>query len=139
MFSKRGPKTKALARSAGGAGFSLVEVVIAGAIAVVGILGLMSLFPVSSGNLVASASTTAAVGLGAQRIETMGNLPFASLILLPSPGNDTQTLGGITYNRTWTVTVNGAAPNRTATITTTITWPGMRNANGFAATTILAE
>jgi len=134
VFSERGPKTKTLARLAGGAGFSLVEVAIAGAIIVVGILALISLFPVSSANLVASASTTGAVGLGAQQIETMRNLPFP-----PPSGNDTQTpvLGGITYTRTWSVAVAGTAPNRTATITVTITWPGQRNAIGF--TTILAE
>ena len=132
VFSERGPKTKTLARPAGGAGFSLVEVAIAGAIIVVGILALISLFPVSSANLVASASTTGAVGLGAQQIETMRNLPFP-----PPGGNDTQPLGGITYARTWAVAVAGAAPNRTATITVTITWPGQRNAIGF--TTILAE
>lgn len=134
MFSERGPKTTALARPAGGAGFSLVEVAIAGAIIVVGILALISLFPVSSANLVASASTSGAVGLGAQQIETMRNLPFP-----PLNGNDAQILGGITYTRTWTVAVAGTAPNRTATITVTITWPGQRNTIGFTTTTILAE
>lgn len=135
MFSERGPKTTVLARWAGGAGFSLVEVAIAGAIIVVGILALISLFPVSSANLVASASTTGAVGLGAQQIETMRNLPFP-----PTSGNDPpQTLGGITYTRTWSVALAGTAPNRTATITVTITWPGQRNAIGFTTTTILAE
>jgi Tfp pilus assembly protein PilV len=152
VFSERGPKTKTLARPAGGAGFSLVEVAIAGAIIVVGILALISLFPVSSANLVASASTTGAVGLGAQQIETMRNLPFPPL---NTTGNDTQPLGGITYTRTWTVMVcdkNGTQPgppgcpaqalqptlpNRWAQITVTITWPGQRNAIGF--TTILAE
>ncbi len=89
VFSERGPKTTALARPAGGAGFSLVEVAIAGAIIVVGMLALISLFPVSSANLVASASTTGAVGLGAQQIETMRNLPFP-----PAGGNDTATARG---------------------------------------------
>jgi Tfp pilus assembly protein PilV len=135
VFSERGPKTNTLAKPAGGAGFSLVEAVIASTIVAVGLLALISLFPVSSANLVASASTTGAFGLAAQQIEAMRNLPFP-----PAGGNDTQTLGGVTYTRTWTVAVAGATPNRTATITVTITWPGQRNsAESTTTTTMLAE
>jgi Tfp pilus assembly protein PilV len=123
-----------------------VEAAIAGTIILVGMLALISLFPVSSSNLVASAATTEAVGLATQQIETMRNLQFPPCPPINVPcvpptwtGTDTPTLQGVTYTRTWTVVVAGTTPNRRATITVTITWPGQRNPNGFITTTILAE
>jgi len=128
VFSDRGSKT----RSAPRGGFSLLEVTISAAIITVGMLALLSLFPVSSNNLVASAGTTEAVNLGAQQIEKMRNVQFP-----PAGGADTQTFLGVAYTRTWNVIVAGTAPNRTATITVTITWPGRGGTLPF--TTILAE
>ena len=114
------------------AGFSLAEVTISAAIITIAMLALINLFPVSSNNLVASAGMTGAVALGAQQIEALRNLPFP-----PVSGNDTKTADNIAYARTWNVVLAGAAPNRTATITVTVTWPGRGGSIDF--TTILAE
>jgi uncharacterized protein (TIGR02598 family) len=124
-----------LGRKVGQGGFSIVEVIIAAGVMAAGILALTSLFPVSSDNLVASAGTTAAVALGTQKIEDLKNTTFP-----PVGGNDNKTVEGTTYTRTWSVVVPGPppnSPNRTATITVTVTWPGRLGTLTF--TSMIAE
>jgi Tfp pilus assembly protein PilV len=119
-------------RKARQGGFSIAEAIVGAGVIAAGILALISLFPVSSDNLVASAGTTTAVNLGTQKIEELKNLIFP-----PAAGNDTKTVESIPYTRTWTVALAGTAPNRNATITVTVTWPGRLGTLSF--NTIVAE
>ena len=115
------------------AGYSIIETVVGAAVIAAGILGLMSLTPVSSDNMVASTSTTTALTLATQKIEELKNAPFPPVVLSDPP----QTLKGVTYTRLSTVNTSGAAPNRIAAITVTVTWPG--RAGSVALTTVLSE
>lgn len=118
----------------GRAGFSIVEVIVAAGVIAAGILALTTLFPVSSDNLVASAGTTAAVTVGNQKIEELRNVGFP-----PVGGTDSKTVENTTYTRTWTVTGVGdfLAPNRRATVSVTVTWPGRLGTLTF--TSMIAE
>jgi len=119
-------------RKSGQGGFSIVEAIVGAGVIAAGILALVSLFPVSSDNLVASAGTTTAVAVGSQKIEDLKNTTFP-----PVGGNDNTTVDGATYARTWTVALAGASPYRTATITVTVTWPGRLGTLTF--TSMIAE
>ena len=129
---------KRVEKKLGRAGFSIVEVIVAAGVIAAGILALTSLFPVSSDNLVASAGTTAAVTVGNQKIEELRNVGFP-----PVGGNDNKTVEGTTYTRMWTVDIGPAgpppatSPNRRATVTVTVTWPGRLGTLTF--TSMIAE
>lgn len=115
------------------AGYSILEVVVGSAVIAAGILGLMSLTPISSDNMVASASTTTALTLATQKMEELKNAPFPPVVLSDPP----QTLKGVTYTRISTVNTTGTAPNRVAAISVTVTWPG--RAGSVVLTTVLSE
>lgn len=115
------------------AGYSILEVVVGSAVIAAGILGLMSLTPISSDNMVASASTTTALTLATQKMEELKNAPFPPVVLSDPP----QTLKGVTYTRISTVNTSGTAPNRVAAISVTVTWPG--RAGSVVLTTVLSE
>jgi Tfp pilus assembly protein PilV len=100
-------------------GFSLVDALIGAAVLVVGLLALISVFPIASDNTVASAGHTPAVALGPQQIERLRNMAFP-----PGGGSDAQLVGGIVYTRTWSVAVTGSPPDRMATVSVSVTWPG---------------
>lgn len=121
-----------LGRKVGQGGFSLAEVIVGAGVIAAGMLALISLFPISSDNLVASAGTTTAVALGSQKIEDLRNTAFP-----PVGGNDNKTVEGTTYTRTWIVTLAGTSPNRSATITVTVAWPGRLGTTTF--TSMIAE
>jgi len=114
-------------------GYSIIETVVGAAVVAAGILGLMSLTPVSSDNMVASASTTTALTLATQKMEELKNAPFPPAVLSDPP----QTLKGVTYTRLSTVNTSGTAPNRVAAVSVTVTWPG--RAGSVALTTVLSE
>jgi uncharacterized protein (TIGR02598 family) len=127
-----------IARKLGRSGFSIVEAIIGAGVIAAGILALISLFPVSSDNLVASAGTTAAVAVGTQKIEDLKNTTFpAAPATTLGQGTDNKTLDGTTYTRTWTAPLAGTPPNRTATVTVAVTWPGRLGTLTF--TSIIAE
>jgi Tfp pilus assembly protein PilV len=120
-------------RNAHEAGYSIIETVVGAAVIAAGILGLMSLTPVSSDNMVASASTTTALTLATQKIEELKNAPFPPAVAADPP----QTVKGVTYTRISTVNTTGTAPNRVASISVTVTWPG--RAGSVVLTTVVSE
>ena len=92
------------------AGFTLVELIIAIVILVVGVLGLASTAAVVMRQITGSSMQTRAAMMAQSRLETLRSQPCANMVA------GTATTGGVT--ETWRFVVNG----RTATITDVITW-----------------
>ena len=91
-------------------GFTLVELIIAIIILVVGVLGLASTAAVVMRQITASSMQTRAAMRGQSRLEALRSMPCANMV------NGTATSAGIT--ETWRVTVNA----RTATMVNVVTW-----------------
>lgn len=119
------------------AGFSAIEVLIAIAVAAIGILAVASMFPSSYTNVTRSGTQTSALALAQQEIEFLRNQVYTAL-----PGMaGTQTIPNYpNYTRTVAVTVNpdwnGNAAvdpdeNGTTRVTVTVTAP-----NGTSVTMI---
>lgn len=92
------------------AGFTLVELIIAIVILVVGVLGLASTAAVVMRQITGSSMQTRAAMMAQSRLETLRAMPCANMVA----GN--ATTGGVT--ETWRFVING----RTATLTDVITW-----------------
>ena len=99
-------------------GMTLVEVVIAAAILVVGLLALMSALSAGQFNVVTSGGQSKATTYARQLLEQLKNAPFDPG---PTGGADTPEAG---FARTWTIAPEGATgpPNQLARITVRVTW-----------------
>ena len=97
---------------------TLVEVLIAMTIMVVGLLGLMSALSAGHLNVVTSGGQSKATTYARQQLEQLKNQPFNPG---PAAGANTPEAG---FNRTWTIVPVGPTllPNRLARITVTVTW-----------------
>lgn len=91
-------------------GFTLVELIIAIVILVVGVLGLASTAAVVMKQITASSMQTRAAMMGQSRLEQLRSVPCANMAA------GTATSNGVT--ETWRVTVNA----RTATLVNVVTW-----------------
>ncbi|MFQ5846399.1 MAG: prepilin-type N-terminal cleavage/methylation domain-containing protein [Candidatus Methylomirabilales bacterium] len=105
-------------------GFTLIEVMIAAAILAVGLLALVSAFPIGYVDVTASGGQSKATAYAQQMLEQLKNQPFT----VAANGNDAPDPVDPTYNRTWTITQEPGTnpPNRLARITVTVTWGGPR-------------
>lgn len=91
-------------------GFTLVELIAAILILVVGVLGLASTAAVVMRQLTASSMQTRAAMTAQSRLEQLRSVPCANM------ADGTATSSGVT--ETWSVTVNA----RTATLVDVVTW-----------------
>ncbi len=103
-------------------GFTLIEVLIAAAILAVGLLALVSAFPIGYVDVTVSGGQSKATAYAQQMLEQLKNQPFTAG---PLNGNDAPEAG---YTRTWSVTQEPGTnpPNRLARIQVTVTWGGDR-------------
>jgi type IV pilus assembly protein PilV len=100
-------------------GFTLVEILIALALATLGLLGLLALQVVTVRGNVTSRQFGEALSVAQQQLETTSYTPYASLSSLaggPTPVSVPGTTN--TYNRTTTVTVGAS----TTDIAVTVQW-----------------
>ena len=95
-------------------GFTLVELIIAIVILVVGVLGLASTAAVVMKQITASSMQTRAAMTAQSRLERLRSIPCAQMAA------GTATSNGVT--ETWRVTVNA----RTATLVDVVTWAERR-------------
>lgn len=104
-------------------GLSLPEVLIGGAILVVGLLGALGAVSTSYLDLDASAGLSKATAYAHQEVETLKNQPFT-----PGPLTGTDSLEGGLFVRTWRIEpiAGPVAPNRLARIVVTVNWTGGR-------------
>ena len=103
-------------------GFTLVELIIAIVILVVGVLGLASTAAVVMQQITASSMQTRAAMMGQSRLERLRSFPCANMTA------GTATSNGIT--ETWRVTLNA----RTATLVNVVTWSERRVARSVTFT-----
>jgi Tfp pilus assembly protein PilV len=97
-------------------GFTLVEVLVAGTILAVSLLGIITAFPVAYRDIVYGGRVTQAVAQAQQKLEEVKAANFP-------PANGTQTNG--LYTVTWTVNSVGfgASANDLRKVVVTVTWP----------------
>ncbi len=99
-------------------GMTLVEIMVAAGLMIGGLAAVMSTFSSGYYGVAAGGGQSRATALAQSQIEFLKNQPFAAL----ANGNDSPEAPDLTTTRQWTIAVAGAAPNRTATITVTVTW-----------------
>jgi len=103
-------------------GFTFIEVLIAAAILAVGLLALVSVFPVGYVDVTVSGGQSKATAYAQQMLEQLKNQGFNPG---PANGNDAPEAA---YARSWSITpvAGTVAPNRLARITVTVLWGGDR-------------
>jgi prepilin-type N-terminal cleavage/methylation domain-containing protein len=103
-------------------GFTLIEVLIAASILAVGLLALVSAFPIGYVDVTVSGGQSKATAYGQQMLEQLKNQGFNPG---PDNGNDAPEAA---YARSWSITpvAGTVAPNRLARINVTVQWGGNR-------------
>ena len=131
-------------RTLGIRGFTLLEVLLGSAVLVLGLLGVMMMFPVASINMSSSGGVHRGTALAQQRIEQLRNLPFTNLVALantqatnpqdtPADEEQTVTEGNYTFTRRVWVTITNvtAVPlRRRADITVIVSWSRLMTGTG---------
>jgi prepilin-type N-terminal cleavage/methylation domain-containing protein len=109
-------------------GFTLVEVLIAAAILAVGLLALVSAFPIGYVDVTASGGQSKATAYAQQQLETLKNQGFTTAFDNCPPNVPEVIVADTAYTRCWTITQEPGTnpPNRLARIRVTVTWGGSR-------------
>jgi len=111
-------------------GLTLIEVLIAAAILAVGLLALVSTFPIGYVDVTVSGGQSRATSYAQAMMEQLKNQPFPAAF--PVNGADVpQITAGVNdaaYARTWTITQEAGTnpPNRLARVRVTVQWGGGR-------------
>jgi prepilin-type N-terminal cleavage/methylation domain-containing protein len=98
-------------------GFTLIEIVVAIVMLAFGVLASASLTAALMSSNRGVTNRTRAVETLRHKVEDLESLIYPQI----TNGNDTATVGGVTFNRSWTVAANSPVAN-TKTITLTVTW-----------------
>jgi prepilin-type N-terminal cleavage/methylation domain-containing protein len=116
-------------------GLTLIEVLIAAAILAVGLLALLSAFPIGYVDVNVSGGQSKATAYAQQMLEQLKNQTFN-----PGPLNQTDTPEP-GYTRTWTITqeLGTNPPNRLARIQVTVVWTQGDRSQTVALETMRAE
>jgi len=117
-------------RISGHEGLTLIEVLIAAAILAVGLLALVSAFPIGYVDVTVSGGQSRATSYAQAMMEQLKNQPFPAAF--PVNGADvpdiTPGVDDAAYTRTWNVTQEPGTnpPNRLARVRVTVQWGGDR-------------
>ncbi len=116
-------------------GLTLIEVLIAAAILAVGLLALLSVFPIGYVDVNVSGGQSKATAYAQQMLEQLKNQTFN-----PGPLNQTDTPEP-GYSRTWTIAqeLGTNPPNRLARIQVTVVWTRGDRSQTVALETMRAE
>jgi type IV pilus assembly protein PilV len=121
-----------------GRGFTLIEIMVAVALLVIGILGLIATATsVIQGNAISRQMTTA-MALAQERMEILKRLSYTASDLTSGshtdPGNPLSTI----YTRSWTVADNSPAANM-KTVQVTVAWTRKGSNHSVNLQTIIAQ
>jgi len=111
-------------------GFTLIETIISMFILSVALLGMSSMVVSVIQATAQSKEMTTATTLLQDKMENLKNTGISSV----TSGNDSASLGNITYLRQWAISTVG----NLKTIVVTVNWTG-REAHGVSATTLRGE
>ena len=122
-------------------GYTLLEVLVALVISSIGLLGLAQLQIVATRSNSFSNHITTGITLAKDQLEVFRNLQYDHPQLVAGnhidPGNPFTSQTGISYNRRWTVAVDGTTNLRTITIT--VAWPAASESHSVQFTTVKAQ
>ena len=114
-------------------GFTILELLVATTVLSIGLIGAARAFPTGYGTVKASGSLTEGTGYAQRRMEELRSSAQVNFGGLTS-GSETQG----NYTITWTVAVTGTTPSQYATVTVTVSWPGMAK-NSVDVVSVIAE
>jgi prepilin-type N-terminal cleavage/methylation domain-containing protein len=115
-------------------GFTLIEIVVAIVMLTFGVLASASLTAALMRSNRGVTNRTRAIETLRLKVEDLQSLNYSEI----ASGNDTATIGAITYNRAWTVTDNSPAANL-KTVTLTVTWGDRQGNHTITNQTIRAQ
>ena len=115
-------------------GFTLIEVVVAIVMLTFGVLASASLTAALMRSNRGVTNRTRAIETLRLKVEDLQSKRYFDI----ADGNDTATIGGITYNRSWTVAANAPAANL-KTVTLTVTWGDRQGNHTITNKTIRAQ
>lgn len=121
-------------RFRGSRGFTLVEVVVAIVMLTFGVLASASLTAALMRSNRTVTNRTRAIETLRLKVEDLQSKNYAQI----ASGNDAATIGGTTYNRSWTVTANSPAANLKS-VTLTVTWGDRQGNHTISNQTIRAQ
>jgi prepilin-type N-terminal cleavage/methylation domain-containing protein len=121
-------------RFRGSRGFTLIEVVVAIVMLTFGVLASASLTAALMRSNRTVTNRTRAVETLRVKVEDLQSKNYAQI----ASGSDAATIGGITFNRSWTVTANSPAANL-KTVTLTVTWGDRQGNHTISNQTIRAQ
>jgi prepilin-type N-terminal cleavage/methylation domain-containing protein len=115
-------------------GFTLIEVVVAIVMLTFGVLASASLPAALMRSNRGETNRTRAVETLRLKVEDLQSKAYSDI----TSGNDTATIGGVTFNRAWTVTPDSPATNL-KTVTLTVTWGDRQGNHTISNQTIRAQ
>lgn len=120
-----------------GRGFTVVEVLIAATIVVVGLLALATMFPTGYSTVTKSGIQSCGLALAQQRIELLRNTPYNNI----AGGTTTESCSGYSgYTRATVVQDNTPTTNaKQITVTVTLPSAGTPTSQPIQLTTIVAK
>jgi prepilin-type N-terminal cleavage/methylation domain-containing protein len=121
-------------RFRGSRGFTLIEVVVAIVMLTFGVLASASLTAALMRSNRTVTNRTRAVETLRLKVEDLQSQQYFQI----ASGNDTATIGGITFNRAWTVTPDSPAANL-KTVALTVTWGDRQGNHTISNQTIRAQ
>jgi Tfp pilus assembly protein PilV len=107
--------------------FTLIEVMVALIILIVGLMGLATLQLAAIKSNSFSSEMTYATMLGQQQAEYLKSLPFTDPNLQPGSNNSIQQTGkGVQYTISWAVSADNIPATNMRTIAISVTWQSLR-------------
>lgn len=115
-------------------GFTLIEIVVAIVMLAFGVLASASLTAALMASNRGVTNRTRATETLRLKVEELQSERYAEI----GNGNDTATVGGVTFNRSWTVAANSPVAN-TKTVTLTVSWTDRQGNHTLSTQTIRGQ
>lgn len=115
-------------------GFTLIEIVVAIVMLAFGVLASASLTATLMASNRGVTNRTRATETLRLKVEDLQSERYAEI----RDGSDTATIGGVSFNRSWTVTANSPVTN-TKAVTLTVTWTDRQGNHSLSTQTIRGQ
>lgn len=115
-------------------GFTLIEIVVAIVMLAFGVLASASLTAALMASNRGVTNRTRAVETSRLKVEDLQSVRYSQI----RNGSDTATVGGVTFNRSWTVTADSPVAN-TKAVRLTVTWTDRQGSHSLSTQTIRGQ